>query len=297
MTDQGTVKGGLDEPDELEPEQGSLALADAEDRSSGRTGRRPRPRCSARPDASGTATPTPTSGTGWRCARWTGSQSAPSALHSSSGSRDQRPPRPDRRLGHPGPPRRSDPKQANEAALVDLDNGVTSLWLQVRRPTPTSPPSLTASCSTSRRSSSTPRPAAVGAAGVPRGPRRRHPGRRHQPRRPRPTTLSRPAPHSPATPARSASSSTRPRSTTSAPPTGRSSASLAIGAAYLRTLTDAGFDIDEAARLIEFRYAATDEQFPTIAKLRAARRLWARVLELSGPPSAASASTPSPAAR
>ena len=34
--------------------------------------------------------------------------------------------------------------------------------------------------------------------------------------------------------------------------------------------------------LIEFRYAATDEQFPTIAKLRAARRLWARVLEASG---------------
>jgi methylmalonyl-CoA mutase len=32
---------------------------------------------------------------------------------------------------------------------------------------------------------------------------------------------------------------------------------------------------------VEFRYAATDEQFPTIAKLRAARRLWARVLELS----------------
>ena len=31
-------------------------------------------------------------------------------------------------------------------------------------------------------------------------------------------------------------------------------------------------------------YAATDEQFPTIAKLRAARRLWARVLELSGAP-------------
>ncbi len=33
---------------------------------------------------------------------------------------------------------------------------------------------------------------------------------------------------------------------------------------------------------MEFRYAATDEQFPTIAKLRAARRLWTRVLELSG---------------
>ena len=40
--------------------------------------------------------------------------------------------------------------------------------------------------------------------------------------------------------------------------------------------------MDEAASLIEFRYAATDEQFPTIAKLRAARRLWARVLEASG---------------
>ena len=54
---------------------------------------------------------------------------------------------------------------------------------------------------------------------------------------------------------------------------------------------------DDAAGLIEFRYAATDEQFPTIAKLRAARRLWARVLELSEADDAASsASTPSPAA-
>jgi methylmalonyl-CoA mutase len=58
--------------------------------------------------------------------------------------------------------------------------------------------------------------------------------------------------------------------------------SVAVGAAYLRTLTDAGVDLDEAARIVEFRYAATDEQFATIAKLRAARRLWARVLELSG---------------
>ena len=47
-------------------------------------------------------------------------------------------------------------------------------------------------------------------------------------------------------------------------------------------LTDAGFDLDEAAKIVEFRYAATDEQFTTIAKLRAARRLWGRVLELSG---------------
>ena len=64
--------------------------------------------------------------------------------------------------------------------------------------------------------------------------------------------------------------------------------SLAVGAAYLRALTDAGWSVDEALATIEFRYAATDEQFPTIAKLRAARRLWSRVAELSeGTPEAA----------
>ncbi len=58
--------------------------------------------------------------------------------------------------------------------------------------------------------------------------------------------------------------------------------SLATGAQYLRILVDAGFAIEEASALIDFRYAATDEQFPTIAKFRAARRLWNRVVELSG---------------
>jgi methylmalonyl-CoA mutase len=57
---------------------------------------------------------------------------------------------------------------------------------------------------------------------------------------------------------------------------------LAAGAAYLRALTAAGLSASVAAGLVEFRFAATDEQFPTIAKLRAARRLWARMLELSG---------------
>jgi methylmalonyl-CoA mutase len=57
---------------------------------------------------------------------------------------------------------------------------------------------------------------------------------------------------------------------------------LAVGATYLRALTEAGLGLAEAAGLVEFRFAATDEQFPTIAKLRAARRLWARMLELSG---------------
>jgi methylmalonyl-CoA mutase len=62
--------------------------------------------------------------------------------------------------------------------------------------------------------------------------------------------------------------------------------SMAAGVAYLRALTDAGLDVATAARLLEFRYAATDEQFPTIAKLRAARRLWARVLSACGAPDA-----------
>lgn len=57
---------------------------------------------------------------------------------------------------------------------------------------------------------------------------------------------------------------------------------LAVGAAYLRILAGAGFSVDEALALVEFRFAATDEQFTTIAKLRAARRTWNRLTELSG---------------
>jgi methylmalonyl-CoA mutase len=58
--------------------------------------------------------------------------------------------------------------------------------------------------------------------------------------------------------------------------------SLATGARYLRALTEAGLSVDEAADQIDVRYAATDEQLTTIAKLRAARQLWSRMLELSG---------------
>jgi methylmalonyl-CoA mutase len=59
---------------------------------------------------------------------------------------------------------------------------------------------------------------------------------------------------------------------------------LATAAAYLRVLEDAGLSVAEAAGQVELRLAVTDEQFPGIAKLRAARRLWARMLELSGAP-------------
>ncbi len=57
---------------------------------------------------------------------------------------------------------------------------------------------------------------------------------------------------------------------------------IATGISYLRLLADEGFTVDQSARMIEFRLAATDEQFPTIAKMRAARRLWTRALEASG---------------
>ncbi|KPC81039.1 methylmalonyl-CoA mutase small subunit [Streptomyces sp. NRRL S-4] len=62
--------------------------------------------------------------------------------------------------------------------------------------------------------------------------------------------------------------------------------SLATGVAYLRELTAAGLSVEEACAQLEFRYAATADQFLTIAKLRAARRLWARVAEVCGAPAA-----------
>jgi methylmalonyl-CoA mutase len=57
---------------------------------------------------------------------------------------------------------------------------------------------------------------------------------------------------------------------------------VAAGVTYLRALTDAGLDVEAAAGQLEFRLAATADQFSTIAKLRAARRLWARVGEVTG---------------
>jgi methylmalonyl-CoA mutase len=62
--------------------------------------------------------------------------------------------------------------------------------------------------------------------------------------------------------------------------------SLAHGVAHLRLLVDGGLTPSQAADQLEFRYAATADQFLTIAKLRAARQVWARVLEASGVPAA-----------
>ncbi|WP_344677276.1 methylmalonyl-CoA mutase family protein [Saccharopolyspora taberi] len=52
--------------------------------------------------------------------------------------------------------------------------------------------------------------------------------------------------------------------------------SIAAGVTYLRELADE-VGVDAATRALEFRYAATADQFLTIAKFRAARRLWERV--------------------
>ena len=57
---------------------------------------------------------------------------------------------------------------------------------------------------------------------------------------------------------------------------------IAAGVSYLRLLTDSGVSAPEALRQISFRFAADDDQFMTIAKLRAARQLWARVAEVVG---------------
>jgi methylmalonyl-CoA mutase len=56
----------------------------------------------------------------------------------------------------------------------------------------------------------------------------------------------------------------------------------AIGVAYLRELTEAGLPVVDALARVDFRFAVSDDQFASIAKLRAARQIWARVAELSG---------------
>lgn len=61
---------------------------------------------------------------------------------------------------------------------------------------------------------------------------------------------------------------------------------IAAGVSYLRLLSEHGISVPDALRQISFRLAADDDQFMTIAKLRAARQLWARVAEVAGAPDA-----------
>ena len=52
--------------------------------------------------------------------------------------------------------------------------------------------------------------------------------------------------------------------------------------AYLRALEAGGISLDAARRMIYFRLAADADQFLTIAKFRALRKLWARVEQACG---------------
>lgn len=61
---------------------------------------------------------------------------------------------------------------------------------------------------------------------------------------------------------------------------------LATALDYVRHLSDAGVAPAEAFRRIDFRVAATADQFVTIAKLRALRRTWARIGEVLEVPEA-----------
>ena len=211
----------------------------------------------------------------------------------------------DVRQRHEGP-------DVREAILADLENGVTSVWLATGDGVGAGRASSTACCSTSPPSRSTP-------AGPTPAPRpRTSTWRAGSPTRPpcwAPSGSTRsgcgPAPAS----ARTSPRSCRWRSgwrrehplvraivvdglpVHAAGGVRRARSSASRWRPAWRTCGRSptpGSTSTTAARLLEFRYAATDEQFPTIAKLRAARRLWARVLEACG---AADARGPAPARR
>ncbi len=57
---------------------------------------------------------------------------------------------------------------------------------------------------------------------------------------------------------------------------------IACGVAYLRLLEAAGFALDEARRRVSFLLAADADEFLTVAKFRALRKLWARIEQASG---------------
>ena len=57
---------------------------------------------------------------------------------------------------------------------------------------------------------------------------------------------------------------------------------LAVAVEYLRALESGGIALDDARGMIYFRLAADADQFLTIAKFRALRKLWARVEEACG---------------
>jgi methylmalonyl-CoA mutase len=59
-------------------------------------------------------------------------------------------------------------------------------------------------------------------------------------------------------------------------------AALAIGVAYLRTLESHGHSLESARDLLSFLLVADADEFLSVAKLRAMRRLWARIEQACG---------------
>jgi len=59
-------------------------------------------------------------------------------------------------------------------------------------------------------------------------------------------------------------------------------AALAMGVAYLRTLSEDGVPLGEATRHLSWTMAIDSDQFTGIGKLRALRQLWARIEDASG---------------
>jgi len=281
MTEQGpghVVEGGLDEPEELEPEQGSLDLASPEDRftvadweAAAAAVLRKAKRLGDEDDdalAWDRLTRTTLDGIG---VTPLGTPALLDDLHTSgrptrAGDWDVR-----------ALVRADEAKLAHEEALVDLQGGVTSLWVQGSADADLAVVLDEVMLDLAPIVLDGVDPAAFLAYA---GDRELHPA----------TNLGVPASGATADLAGRAwqagvlgfvvdATAVHERGASDVQELGWS---MAAGATYLRTLTDAGLEIDRAAALVEFRYAATDEQFSTIAKLRAARRLWARVLELSG---------------
>ncbi|MBC8319918.1 MAG: acyl-CoA mutase large subunit family protein [Bacteroidetes bacterium] len=58
--------------------------------------------------------------------------------------------------------------------------------------------------------------------------------------------------------------------------------SMAMAAEYLTYLTDSGLDIDEVAPRIRFHFSVGSDYFMEIAKLRAAKYLWAKIVNAYG---------------
>jgi methylmalonyl-CoA mutase len=61
--------------------------------------------------------------------------------------------------------------------------------------------------------------------------------------------------------------------------------SLAQGVEYLNRLTAAGLNIDEVAQNMKFNFGIGNNYFMEIAKLRAARLLWAHIVKAYNPQS------------